>query len=271
MVEFRVMVNALKEGVKSAVTKAFPGLALRFFSIRSRQMREALTKQCKLDDMARSISRATGGKVVQGPFAGMRLDYEAMPVHAAPKFLGTYEREIHSAVERAIALEPSYILNVGCAEGFYSVGLAMRLPKAHVFAADADPKALRATMRNAALNGVQDRVSSVGIVKPGRLNTHLRANGSLLVMDCEGAEFALLDPAKDPILIQSQIIVEIHPEFGSMSDIVARFEKTHRIEQIDQSLRSLADMPLRLEAGLDLLEASDERRGEQSWLYLEVK
>jgi hypothetical protein len=57
----------------------------------------------------------------------MRLDYESLPVHAAPKFLGTYERELYSVIERAIELAPRYVLNIGCAEGFYAVGLALRL------------------------------------------------------------------------------------------------------------------------------------------------
>ena len=54
-----------------------------------------------LDEMARRISRATEGKVAKGPFSGMRLDYDALPVHAAPKFLGVYEQELHAFVEEA--------------------------------------------------------------------------------------------------------------------------------------------------------------------------
>jgi methylase of polypeptide subunit release factors len=77
-----------------------------------------------------------------------------LPVHASPKFLGTYEQELHSVVERAIWLDPTYVLNIGCAEGFYAVGLAMRLKSVQVFAADADPKALSAPMKSAELNGV---------------------------------------------------------------------------------------------------------------------
>jgi hypothetical protein len=67
-------------------------------------------------------------------------------VHASPKFLGTYELELHRVIERAIELRPKYVLNVGCAEGFYPVGLAIRLSDAQIFAADADPKALSATL-----------------------------------------------------------------------------------------------------------------------------
>ena len=37
------------------------------------------------------------------------------------------------------AYATKFVLNVGCAEGFYAVGLAIRLNDAQVFAADSDP------------------------------------------------------------------------------------------------------------------------------------
>ena len=168
----------------------------------------------------------------------MRLDYELFPVHASPKFLGTYEQELHGVIERAIQLQPKLVLNIGCAEGFYAVGLALRLDDAQVFAADADPKALSATMKNAELNGVSARVYPVGIVKPGQFSRYLKANASLLVMDCEGAEFSLLDPANDPILLRTNIVVEIHREFGDKREIIRKFAGTHNIIEISPSVRA---------------------------------
>jgi Ribosomal protein L11 methyltransferase (PrmA) len=231
-------------------------------------MIEAQVMFLGLATLAREVSAATGGKVASGPFAGMQLDYEALPVHAAPKFLGTYEMELHGCIERAIELAPRYILNIGCAEGFYAVGLAMRLPNSQVFAGDADPKALRATLRNAELNNVRGRVRGVGIVKSGEFDSYLMADRSLLIMDCEGAEFTLLDPANDPILLRTHILVEVHPQFGSELDIVARFAQTHRVQTIKQVSRSMPNIcPI---PSIDLLLATDERRGEDRWLFLEA-
>jgi hypothetical protein len=79
-----------------------------------------------------------------------------------------------------------------------------------VFAADAEPKGRCATVKNAKLNGVSARVCAVGIVRP-----RVKADASLLVMDCEGAEFSLLDPTNDPILLRTIIVVEVHGEFGT--------------------------------------------------------
>ena len=265
------MAMRFKNTIKSTALRVFPDLALRLFSIRSRRIIESQARALKLDELARRVSRATGGKVAGGPFSGMRLDYEAFPVHGSPKYLGTYERELHSAIERMVELGPRFVLNIGCAEGFYAVGLAIRLDGACVFAADADPKALRATMKNAELNGVLDRVSSVGIVRPGQLSRYLKADGSLLVMDCEGAEFDLLDPGNDPILLRTNIVVEVHPEFGDARQIVRRFAQTHKISEFRPIGREALDIQVSPINGIDLLKAADERTGDKAWLCLEAK
>jgi hypothetical protein len=262
---------AIKKKIKSAALSAFPGVALKIFSIRSRRIIESQTRALGLDKLAREVSRATGGTVAGGPFGGMRLDYELFPAHASPKFLGTYEQELHSVIETAIRLHPKSVLNIGCAEGFYAVGLAIRLNDAQVFAADADPKALSATMKNAELNGVSARVYPIGIVKPGQFSRYLKANASLLVMDCEGAEFSLLDSANDPILLQTNILVEIHSEFGDKREIIRKFTGTHSIIEMSPSVRKAQEITVGPFKGVDMVRATDERRGHQTnWIFLEV-
>jgi Ribosomal protein L11 methyltransferase (PrmA) len=234
-------------------------------------MIESECRELGLDRLAREVSRATRRRIAAGPFAGMRLDYELFPVHASPKFLGTYEQELHSVIERAIQLHPKYVLNIGCAEGFYAVGLAIRLKDARVFAADADPKALSATIKNAQLNGVSAQVYPVGIVRPGQFSRYLKADASLLIMDCEGAEFSLLDPANDPILLQTNILVEIHREFGDEREIIQKFARTHNIIEISPSVRMAPESLVGPIKGIDMLSAVDERRGHQTnWLFLEL-
>ena len=257
-----------KQLIKSAAFTAFPGLTLRFFSIRSRRLIERQVIDLGLDKVARHVSRMTNNRVLKGPFAGLRLNYEALAVHGAPKYLGTYEQELHSTVERAIGLKPGVVLNVGCAEGYYSVGFALRLPDALVLAADADPKAVKATQHNAALNNV--RVSGVGIIKSRHLDRHLKGPGCLVVMDCEGAEFELLDPVRDPILLRSHIVVEVHPDFGTDSEIAKRFSKTHDIERIEPVERTVFDIPPQLITSMDFeaADAVNERTGAKSWLFM---
>lgn len=256
----------LKSSAKRLGYTFFPDLTLKLLSARSRGLIEKQVASLRLDALARDVARCTEQRVAQGPFKGMRLDYEALPVHGAPKFLGTYEQELHPFIERMIALNPPFVLNVGCAEGFYAVGMALRLPNARIFAAEADPKSTKATMRNAELNAVADRITPVGIVKPGQLFPCMRQQLSAVIMDCEGAEFSLLNPIRDPILLRCHILVEVHPEFGSANEIVSRFSQTHSVTEIMPAKRELDGSSYPFDAAI----AMDERSGEKSWLYLEA-
>jgi hypothetical protein len=114
-------------------------------------------------------------------------------------------------------------------------------------------------------------VSPVGIVRPGQLDKYLKADGSLLVMDCEGAEFALLDPENDPILLRTNIVVEVHPEFGDKQQIVRRFAQTHKISEFQPIGRETLDINVGPINGIDLLRAADERTGDKAWLCLEAR
>jgi hypothetical protein len=126
-------------------------------------------------------------------------------------------------------------------------------------------------MKNAQLNGVSDRIYPIGVVRPRQLGRYLKADASLVVMDCEGAEFSLLDPANDPILLRTNIVVEIHGEFGDAHEIIRKFANTHKIIKINPSVRAAADILVGPISGVDLLSAAAEWRGPQSWLFLEVK
>jgi hypothetical protein len=114
-------------------------------------------------------------------------------------------------------------------------------------------------------------VYPVGIVRSGGLSRYLKADRSLLVMDCEGAEFSLLDPANDPVLLRTNIVVEVHPEFGDASEIIQRFVCTHDVTEISASIRTVQNIPVDPIRSIDMLRAADERRGPENWVFLEVK
>ena len=229
---------------------------------------ERRAKELGLDRLALEIAAATNFRVAKGPFVGMQLAYQMLPVHAAHRFIGTYEQELHAVIERAISLDPPSVLNVGCAEGFYAVGLAMRLPRARIYAADADPKALVATLHNAKLNGVGNRVTAAGIVRPAIFCRYLQRR-SLLIMDCEGAEFDLLDPDKAPILFETNVIVEVHSDAGSHDELRARFAKSHSVIHIKAQRRTASDAE-RFSNFPNVIRALDELADDRSWLYCEA-
>jgi Ribosomal protein L11 methyltransferase (PrmA) len=264
----------MKPTAKSAMQWVAPDLTLVLLSIRSRRMIEKQARALELVGLARCLADALRSRIQTGPFSGVRLDVDALPVHVAPKFLGTYEDELHGCIEMAISRRPQLVLNVGCAEGYYAVGLATRLPDTIVYAFDADPKARRATVRNASLNGVAAQARVSGVVHARELETLLRLGRALVVMDCEGAEFELLDPKAAPSLARADIIVELHPHRCPAIEekLTARFRSTHAVERIAQTSTQLKLTHARLPAifhASDSHRAADERRTpDVSWLCL---
>src|SRR5947207_8629242 len=90
----------------------------------------------KIKRMTKSIVKCRGLIIQAGPFAGMRYVAPATGRTILPKLLGSYETELHSIVEQVIAADHRVVINIGCAEGYYAVGLALRLPNSRVYAFD---------------------------------------------------------------------------------------------------------------------------------------
>lgn len=208
------------------------------------------------------VAALTGHRVATGPFAGMRLPEEAAwdDGNLGTKLAGSYEHELHRVIEVALRRDPATIINVGCAEGFYAVGLAMLAPQADVLALDVDPRA-RAICREAArLNGVTVR-TAFGCRDP--LQLAYGRDRRLLVVDCEGWELDLLDPALCPALARSDVIVECHDYMRERisGTLAERFERTHIVGSIEprpppvRSYPFLASLPFGV-----LMEAITEKR-----------
>jgi len=109
------------------------------------------------------------------------------------KIVGSYEEEIAPVIERIIAKQPTCVIDIGCAEGYYAVGFARRLPSTRVYAFDIDRNAQALCRRTARANGVDARVSIGGECTIDRLKELMTANTTIL-SDCEGCEMDLLNP-----------------------------------------------------------------------------
>lgn len=183
--------------------------------------------------LAGIVRNMVGDAVVAGPFKGMRMTAEAS-AHYPCHLLGTYEHELQPAFEKVIAGPYTRILNIGCSFGYYAVGLARRMPHITIDAFDIDPDARRKCADMAALNGVQDRVRIAGEFR-GEDFAAYASEKTLAIVDIEGAETALLDPARYPALGKIDLIVELHdlmrPDISQT--IAARFAPTHMIEFVN--------------------------------------
>jgi hypothetical protein len=194
-------------------------------------------------DVNELVFHEFNGCVASGPFAGMKYIRRASSSTLAPKILGTYEKELHNVLEQAIRRRYDRILVVGCAEGYYAVGLALRLPGARIFAYDIDMEALQNLEELASLNLVQSRIVRCRVCDHQEFSRHA-SHRCFLICDIEGAEEDLLRPDLAPALVHFDILVEIHDgtESRRIHDALERrFERTHRLTFLRFVSRTLSD------------------------------
>ena len=254
----------LRRGIKRRVPEGLLYGVLR----RSSAWYRYLAEQRPLADQ---LVEAHGDHVSSGPFSGVRLVPDVFDGCLLPKLIGSYEAELHSTIEDFVRLDFKRVVDVGCASGWYVVGMAHRLPSAELYAFDVDHTALRRCRRNVALNGFDDRVRFGGFCSPEELE-QLAGAGTLVIMDIEGGEVELLDPALCPSLVSTHVLVELHDVLrpGCAETISDRFSSTHEVELITSEERSPDDYPAVevLDPG-DRAQAVDEvRGGEMQWAVL---
>jgi hypothetical protein len=183
----------------------------------------------------------TNRLVRHGPFAGLRCTTSAV----LPKLIGSYEAELHDAIQQLSCRGHERVINIGCGEGYYAVGLARLLPTARVFALDSDSVAQNACRALAELNGVADRTTIMGQCTPAVLQGLLRP-GSLIFCDCEGDEMQLLDPTAIPELLHCDVLVEMHDFLApnTSTTLVNRFQSTHNTRIITHTSRDPLTYPV---------------------------
>ena len=180
------------------------------------------------------------GRVVQsGPFAGMLYVPQAVGSAFVPKLVGSYEEELHEVITSALSHEYQSVIDIGCAEGYYAIGVAVHMPEARVYAFDIDSRARKLCTEMARANGVSDRVSVRGACDMAELGK-LTGARCLCIVDCEGCEIHLLRPDLVPGLRNCDLLVELHDFIDpSISPtIVSRFSATHEINFLKSRQRN---------------------------------
>lgn len=205
--------------------------------------------------LQQTVIQRIGLTISSGPFSGMTFVPSVTEGCHVPKLLGCYESELHPHLERLFARGYEHIVNVGCAEGYYAVGCARRLPQARIHAFDIDVKGQTSCRKLAEQNGVSDRVSVGGELR--REGFREFPEGKTLVLcDIEGAEFDLLDPSREPALLGFDFLVELHPSTrdGAAEALLHRFAATHKITRVPHRIMGVDLPPLFDELALGHLD-----------------
>jgi len=262
----------LKKKVKALLQGWVPGVADRIHSLRADYVIRRKNRESGLAELEEKFLSEHGVKVTGGIFAGMTYLPEAKGSVLIPKLLGTYEQEIAHWIRDVVAAPPARIIDVGCAEGYYAVGLARLLPETEIFAFDINASAQRLCRRLAELNGVGGRVRVGGRCSQNDLQ-RLAGSGTVLICDIEGAEGAFLDPRAIPALLQTTLIVELHdclvPDVANV--VRKHFAVSHdcdeaqAVERATHELQELSDVS----ENHRKLMLSEFRVPGQSWLRLQ--
>jgi hypothetical protein len=217
-----------------------------------------------------------GTRVLNGPLKDLEFLPNSTEGCHIPKLLGCYEEPLQPYIEQAIQTGYPTLLNIGCAEGYYAVGLARRMPHTRVFAFDLNPTAQETCTALAQKNKVEDRVTIGGLFNTEDFASF--ANQKLLLLcDIEGAEKELLNPEKAPDLSRMDMIVESHECLipGVTRLLMDRFRPTHEMILVeDNGQRKMPHVPAWFNnlAHLDQLLALWEwRSGATPWLVLRAK
>jgi hypothetical protein len=216
--------------------------------------------------------------VYTGPFAGMQLhDLQTWGggQDVGPQLLGIYEQELHATLLGFVARRPTTVVNVGCAEGYYAVGLARMLPDSRVYAFDIDPRAQDVCRANAILNGVAHRVEVEGACSSARLGEIAARDADILaVVDCEGHEKLLMtDENTIAALMHANVVIETHGfiDRDILPALTRAFTSSHRLSVIYPGARNPHAFPF-LDQYSDAdkwLLVCENRPERQSWLICE--
>lgn len=219
-------------------------------------------------------------RVLAGSFAGMRYFDRIVWGIISNKWLGSYEHELAPVVEDIVRSGCRRVLDIGCAEGWYLTGLAVRMSGVECIGFDIDPVSRAQSRELARLNGVSARVRVLDACSHADLQ-HLAGPGTVLISDIEGFEAVLLDPSAAPVLLRTDILVEVHEKDGGSTALNQllrqRFAATHDIQETRPTtpaawiIAHRAQLPAALDDALALQAANEHRPQGNHWLWMKAR
>jgi hypothetical protein len=213
------------------------------FVVPARRRVSSGRRQAALNAELKASRLSPTGKVLDGIFAGMALPASGAWGGCLARLAGSYEEELTPYLRQLASARPRVVIDIGAADGYYAIGLALMLPSARVYAYEIDPEARHLCRRAAEDNDVAN-VAVRGRITPNELRRRVGSD-TFILCDVEGYEDALLDPILIPSLFQASMVVELH-EFvvpGVTRTMTERFKESHHIDLVDAVTKSGAGRP----------------------------
>jgi hypothetical protein len=231
-------------------------------------------KEHELRRLAHRLPGLRRGTVLSGPFSGMQFGSGSSISEILPKLIGSYECELHEAIENLIRWQFTTIINIGAADGYYAVGMAVRCPRAQIIAYELNEKKRNECMDVARINRVDDRITILGRCDAESLNA-FNLDDILIIVDCEGEEVDILNERMVPKLLKTWLLIELHDALrpGCSRSLWLRFGNDHNLDFISTLPRNPARFPVLngLRPRQKALALDENRLGVQEWLLISPK
>ncbi|MBL7777475.1 MAG: 50S ribosomal protein L11 methyltransferase [Chitinophagales bacterium] len=185
-------------------------------------------------------------EVLGGIFRGLKYPaYKSSGSSLFCKLLGSYEDELHPTILELVKRDYKTLIDVGCAEGYYAVGLARMLPDLKVYAYDTDSVARKSCSNMAKINGVSERVIVKETCTSNTLVDFSYEGKTLIVCDCEGYEAELFNEKVAERIVGHDVIIELHENVvpNVKQQMIDCFSKTHNIAFVGSRLKMICSYP----------------------------
>jgi hypothetical protein len=170
--------------------------------------------------------------ILNGPFTGIKYpSIDITELTLVPKIVGSYEQQLLPVLNEIASKEYATVIDVGCAEGYYAVGLARMFPDAVIHCYDINQHDLDFCKAMANLNGLNNLTFN-NFCSPQTLIDFEYKSKSLLFCDCEGYELELFTKEAVSALKTTDVLIEMHDVVNPIisSTLIKRFENFHDIQ-----------------------------------------
>lgn len=229
-------------------------------------------------ELEKQLYSHLNGIVAAGPFKGMSYLPSAHASTLSPKLTGTYEKEIQDDLV-AIANSVDSFLDIGCAEGYYTTGLALIPSISCVIGVDINNESLKAAQNLADINEVSQKCYFTTRIEHA---INRLVGRSLIMIDVDGSEIDVIRNifmcASEELLKLSYFLVETdyHSNGNSnRNEIIDEFQirgfEVLKENKQDPSERISTVAQQYTQSFLDLaIYGMEGRPANQSWLIFKT-
>ena len=174
-------------------------------------------------------------KVKNGPFTGLIYpNYSSYGSQLYLKIIGCYEKELWPIWISLKEKNYEQIFDIGCAEGYYAVGLARMFPNAYVYAYDVSLVARDLCKQMVEINKLEYKIEVKSKCDYTELLKFDYLKKTLIICDCEGYEIELFNEINTELFKNVDLVIETHDfiNINISKNLKNKFSKTHNIISI---------------------------------------